>query len=100
MFACFRAPAQRPQPLNPRRCTSAKSRWPAQARPSRVRSSEAARLVERLDLDDRGTVVAADPEHGPRPGLYDEDAPDVGRARQEILGDLAGLYVETRNQVV
>src|SRR5262245_23701041 len=59
-----------------------------------------ARLLQRLDLDDRGAVVVADPEHRPRPGLLDEDAADVGCARQEIFGDLAALGVKPGYVVV
>src|SRR6266478_3910646 len=50
-------------------------------------------LVERLDLDDGGAVVAADPEHGPAAGFVDEDPPDVGALGQQILRDLAGLDI-------
>src|SRR5262245_35211324 len=51
-------------------------------------------LVERLDLHDRGAVIAADPEHRPRSGLLDEHTADIGRARQQVLGELPGLGVE------
>src|SRR5580704_9329960 len=43
--------------------------------------------IQRLDLDDRRAVVAADPEHWPRAAVIDEDAADIGRARQLIFGD-------------
>src|SRR5438105_6016534 len=57
--------------------------------------------VERLDLDDRRTVVAADPEHRPRARLFDEYAADIGVGPgQEIFGDLAGLGIEARDQIV
>src|SRR5262245_50958791 len=69
------------------------------ARPSHVVwSSEPS--VERLDLHDRRTVVAAGPEHRPRSGLLDEGAADVGRTRQLVLGDLPGLDVEAGDQIV
>ena len=39
-------------------------------------------LIQRLDLDDRRAVVAADPERAGRRRIVDVDAADVGRARQ------------------
>src|SRR5262245_62294626 len=42
-------------------------------------------LVQRLDAHDRGAVVAADPEHGPSPGLLDEDAAGVGGGGAQVV---------------
>src|SRR5262245_31041580 len=71
-----------------------KCKWPGrEPRPSQCVTSGLAPLLQRLDLDDRGAVVVADPEHRSRAGLLDEDAADVGRARQQIFGDLATLGV-------
>src|SRR3954469_3552678 len=55
--------------------------------------------ILRLDLDDRGAVVVADPEHVTRAAFVDKDAADIGRARQQILSHLAALGVEPRHQV-
>src|SRR5262249_52105128 len=46
------------------------------------------RLVERLELDDRRAVVAADPERHRRGRVVDEHAPDVGLARQQVIDHL------------
>src|SRR5690348_5416315 len=51
-------------------------------------------LIERLDLDDRRAVIAADPQDRPIGRAGDEDAADVGRPRQQIVDDLAGLRIE------
>src|SRR5579871_5997488 len=56
--------------------------------------------IQRLDLDDRTLVVVADPERHRRGGIVDEDAADVGLARQQILDKLAGLRIEPRHPVV
>src|SRR5262245_25408209 len=87
-------------PTGRSKCNRPKCRWPGQARPSQCVPPGVARLLQRLDLDDRGTVVVADPEHRSRPGLLDEHATDVSRARQEIFSDLAALGVEPRHVVV
>src|SRR5215471_3070289 len=50
--------------------------------------------VERLDLDDRGAVVVADPERARALGIVDVDTPNVGRVRQLIFGVLAALDIE------
>src|SRR5580692_6837056 len=55
--------------------------------------------IQRLDLDDRGAVVAADPEHRPRAAIVDEDAADIGRARQLIFGDGVGLRIKAGDAV-
>src|SRR5215213_7508203 len=57
------------------------------------------RLVERFYPHDRSAMIAADPEHRPASRLLDKDAPDVGRARQQILRHRVGLGVKTRHQV-
>src|SRR5215471_16889950 len=74
-------------------------RWPERMSGHRVALMCGA-SVERLDLHDRGAVIAANPEHRARSGLFDEHAPDVGGARQQILGDLAGLGVEPSDEIV
>src|SRR5215471_21203340 len=56
-----------------------------------------ARLVERLHLEDGGAMVAADPEYRPLAGAIHEHAPDIGRARQEIVHDLPRGGVEPRH---
>src|SRR5262249_60047252 len=53
-------------------------------------------LIERLHLDDGGAVVAADPENRPLGGAIHEHAPDIGRARQQIVHDLPRGGVEPR----
>src|SRR6266508_7007665 len=55
--------------------------------------------VQRLELDDRGAVVGADPERYRRGRIVDEHAADVGRARQQVFDHLAGLGVEPRDLV-
>src|ERR1700733_9187919 len=55
--------------------------------------------VQRLELDDRGAVVAADPEGHRRGAVVDEHAPYVGRARQQIFDELAGLGTEPQDAV-
>src|SRR5436853_73263 len=71
--------------------TAAATAAPAVMRKSRRRCSSfiiSARyrpLIERLELDDRGAVIIADPERHRRGGVIDEDAADVGRARQQVL---------------
>src|SRR5262249_53302191 len=54
----------------------------------------------RLKLDERGAVVAADPERHRGRRVVDEDAADVGRLRQQVLDELAGLRVEPHHPVV
>src|ERR1700685_4761091 len=55
--------------------------------------------IQRFYLDDRGALVAADPERRPRAAVIDVDAADIGRARQLIFGDAVGLRIETRDPV-
>src|SRR6266581_6414867 len=55
--------------------------------------------VQRLELDDRGAVVAADPEGHRRGRVVDEHAPDVGVARQQVVDHPAALGVEARDEV-
>src|SRR5262249_46900907 len=52
-------------------------------------------LIERLYFDDGGAMVAADPERRPLGGAVHEHAPDIGRARQQIVHDLPCGGVET-----
>src|ERR1700728_3626412 len=56
--------------------------------------------VQRLDLDDRGAVIAADPQHRPGAAIVDEDPPDIGRSRQLIFDDVIGLGIEPRDPVI
>ena len=53
------------------------------------------RLVKRLDLDDAGAVVAADPEHRPLARTIHEYPPYIGRARQQVIDDFARGGVDT-----
>src|SRR5436309_12585959 len=48
-------------------------------------------LLQWLDLDDRGAVVAADPKRAGLLGVIDVDAADVGRAREMVFGVLPAL---------
>src|SRR4051794_36473272 len=50
--------------------------------------------IRRFDLDDCRAEVVADPQHRTSAGLVDEDAPDIGHARQQIFRDFLGLGVE------
>ena len=56
--------------------------------------------VQRFHLYDRGAVIASGPESGWRRRAVDVDAADVGRAWQQILGDLAGLRIDSRHRSV
>jgi hypothetical protein len=51
-------------------------------------------LIERLELHNRRAVIAADPEADRRRRIVDEDPPDIGRSRQEIIDHFAGPRVE------
>src|SRR5262245_27632204 len=51
-------------------------------------------LIERLHFDDGGAMVAADPERRPLGEAVHEYAPDIGRARQQIVHDLPRGGVE------
>ena len=44
-------------------------------------------LIQRLELDDRRAVVAADPERHRRRRIVDEHAADIGFARQQIFDE-------------
>src|SRR3954468_16307320 len=57
-------------------------------------------LIHWLELDDRGAVIAADPEGDRRRRVVDENAPDIGRARDKIFGKVAALGVEPHHAVV
>src|SRR5262249_49763761 len=59
----------------------------------------AALSVERLDLDDGGAVVAADPERDRRRRVVDEHPADVGRPRQQIFHELPVPGVEPHDAV-
>src|SRR5262245_53837404 len=56
--------------------------------------------VERFELDDAGAVVRADPEHRLPVDVLGEHAADVGRLRQQVFDERAGLWVEPRHAVV
>src|SRR5262249_59617256 len=64
------------------------------ARSTQGPAFDLARLVEWLHLDDGGAMVAADPEHRPLAGAIHEHAPDISRARQQIIHDLSAGGVE------
>src|SRR5262245_29492474 len=74
--------------------------WPALGRPRRYPCWQEPSVQNRLDLHNRGAVVAADPERGRTRAVIDEHAPDVGRTRQLVLDVLPGLDVEPRYPVV
>src|SRR5580658_2403291 len=56
-------------------------------------------LIQRLDLDDRRAVVAADPERPRISPVIHKHAADISRARQLIFDVLAGLDVEARDAI-
>ena len=56
-------------------------------------------LVERLDLDNRCAVVAADPKSAGVPRIVDIYAADVGRARQHVFRVPAALDIQARHTV-
>jgi hypothetical protein len=78
--------------------------WDVNGWVSRTRSTHPTRaargLIERLELDDRGAVVVADPERRRRGRIVDEDPAHIGLLRQQILGDLAGLGIEPLDQII
>src|ERR1700719_1318720 len=57
------------------------------------------RSVQRFHLDDRGAVIASGPERGWSGRAVDIHAAHIGRAWQQIFGDLAGLRIEPRDPV-
>src|SRR5438105_10090893 len=57
-------------------------------------SCEARKLVEGLDLDDAGPMIATDPEYRPLGGAIHEHTPDIGRARQQVVDHLASRGVD------
>src|SRR5271154_3330197 len=82
-----------------------RARYGAGALDPRVRGDDvragwpASTSIQRLELDDRGAVVAADPEGHRRGAVVDEHAPNVGRGRQQIFDELAGLGIEPQDAV-
>src|SRR5215470_10085001 len=62
-------------------------------------STPAEASIERLDLDDRAAVIAADPQNGPPAALFDKDAADVGRPRQLIFHDGVRRWIEPRHAI-
>src|SRR5712691_6558481 len=56
-------------------------------------------LVERFHLDDRCTVIAADPKRAGILRIVDIDATDVGRAGQHVFRVLPALNVEAGHTV-
>src|SRR5260370_14865946 len=87
------APASRP--FLPAICAAFVKPWP-EPQPSGRR---AVALLQRLDLDDRGAVVAAGPEGDRRRGIVDEHPPYIGGARQQIIDRLPGFGVEPRDLI-
>src|SRR5882672_8735238 len=57
-------------------------------------------LIERFDLENGGVVVVAGPEGHRRSGVVDENAANIGLARQQILDRLSGLRVKPQHAVV
>jgi hypothetical protein len=55
--------------------------------------------VQPFHLDDRGAVIASGPESGRSRRAVDIHAADIGRAWQQIFGDLARLRIEPRHPV-
>src|SRR6266699_4039371 len=55
--------------------------------------------VQRLNLDDGGAVVVADPERARALRIVDMDTPDMGRARQLIFRVLAALDVKAGHAI-
>src|SRR5207247_10890252 len=56
-------------------------------------------LIQRFDLDDRGTVIVTDPERSGILRIVDIHAQDVGRTRQHVFGVLSVSGVEPRDPV-
>ena len=56
-------------------------------------------LIEWLHLDDRRAVVVADPERRLRLAVIDEDAADVGVARQLVLRRFPSLGVDADDAI-
>ena len=70
------------------------------SRPIALRSSaRRTDLIHRLNLDQRGAVIVADPEGRRRRAVVDEDAPDIGLVRQRILDEFSGFGVEPQDAV-
>src|SRR6266550_7451462 len=63
------------------------------------RSCSRGSSVQRFDFKDGSAVVAAYPEADWRRAVIDEDPPDVGRTRQQIIDHFAGFGVEPRHLV-
>src|SRR5690242_10237777 len=57
----------------------------ARANPLIVPPSRDRALIQRLELDDRRAMVAADPERHGRGRVVDEHAPDIGFSRQQVV---------------
>jgi hypothetical protein len=55
--------------------------------------------LQRLDFNDGRAVVASHPEADRRRAVVNEDPPDVGRARQQVIDHLAGSGVQPRDLV-
>ena len=51
-------------------------------------------LVQRLQLEDRGTVIAAHPEGDGRRRVVNEYSTDVSLPGKKIIGELTGLGIE------
>src|SRR5262249_40407426 len=64
-----------------------------------TRPAERTCSIQRLELDDRGAVVGADPERHRIGRIVDEYAADIGRARQQIFDELAGPGVQAHDLV-
>src|SRR3979411_2187553 len=78
-----------------------RSRWLPECPLSRAMTIEKSgpRLIQRLQLDDGGVVVVAGPEGHRRRRIVDEDAPDIGLLRQQILCRLPARRIEAQHAV-
>src|SRR5712691_3518058 len=105
----LKSSANRPAPVSSRRSSLRRIGWPmapesiSQNLPgsftAKGRARRTSKLVQRLHLDDRRAVVAADPQRAGARRIVEIDAADVGRARQHVFGVLAAPDVESRHAV-
>src|SRR4029434_7118416 len=98
-----------PQPSNDGPCLCSQSwRFSYRSESVRIRRPNGsgrlfrgpASSIERLDLDDRGSEIVANPERGWVRRVVDIHPPDVRGLRQKVLHHLAGSGVQTYHVIV
>lgn len=73
--------------------------YTGQKRKARVPYLSDLELIERLELDNGSSIPVGHPKGDRASGVIDVHSPNIGRTRQQVLGNRAHLGVQPRHPV-